>query len=483
MSFFNSQPPSFSVLKKIHPLSIFLALSNLSFILLFTALSLNNRLAFDDFYFLANLNDHGILQGTIFEYNNWSTRWASVFLNSLVLALTKKTSYGLLMFGIVNFLLLSLSVFLLMTNLFHRLTKTKQNAYMLDKFNLWLRVNLSVFTVSLLFITTIKIDETWFLLCSSCTYLWSNMMLILGAAWILNQTRSTLMSVIGCLAFIYIGGSSGPVAIISILSLLLFVAYSVRLHHGLNSVNRPIVSRSLLAFTCCLAAFTLLYIGEGNRVRESFFEEMNILHCLLLNIKMTGIIIITRLPWVLPYILLLCLPMIYFGHYFRGSEIDPRWKRKLLWLTLGYGLLIFFYQLSITYKTQDVGAYRALFSISIFTIVYVCCIYFIIGKRLEIGSKWLTSLLYIPILFSSVLFTYHLFTQQGITRVYSQSYDQRMQYIREHKNQTATLELPPLAPSGMLFTAEISVDTSNFVNQHFKKGMGLSYPVAVKMED
>jgi hypothetical protein len=58
-----------------------------------------------------------------------------------------------------------------------------------------------------------------------------------------------------------------------------------------------------------------------------------------------------------------------------------------------------------------------------------------------------------------------------------------MQYIREHKNQTATLELPPLAPSGMLYTAEISIDTSNFVNQHFKKGMGLSYPVAVKMED
>jgi hypothetical protein len=67
--------------------------------------------------------------------------------------------------------------------------------------------------------------------------------------------------------------------------------------------------------------------------------------------------------------------------------------------------------------------------------------------------------------------------QYTLTTEYAKKYDERMEYIESKRlNYTnEVLELPPLPLSGMLFSAELSTDTSHFSNQHLKKALRLNF--------
>ena len=90
-----------------------------------------------------------------------------------------------------------------------------------------------------------------------------------------------------------------------------------------------------------------------------------------------------------------------------------------------------------------------------------------------------TVLITCPFIVSSFLFGYELLNQKAITSQYAKAYDQRLHYLKMNSD-SPLLELAPLPPSGMLFSAEISVDPAHFSNQHLKKALHLSGKVRKK---
>jgi len=456
-----------------------LSLSNLLFLLLYVTLCFHNRLAIDDFHFLSTVNEHGIITGTLIEYNSWSSRWISVLLNHFILLINKNTPIGLPVFGIFNLLLFISVGFFFFKNLFQPSStpyfNLPQQKNKLTKY--WLFTNLSTFLISIIFISTIKIDETWFWLCSSTTYLWSNIMVLIGIACLLMRKKNTTLTLIGYFSFFYIGGSSGPLAIVSLLILLttIVLAYFKNIPFKIN--RAIIIKRSFLSFFFCLASFLVLFFAEGNRIREQFFQEISIGYSFILNIKMVGIILIKRLPSILPFIAILCLPMISFGNYFKNSKADLKWKKKISYITFIYFSLIYIFQLPITYKTQDVGAFRALFFVTILTVSFFLLAYYIIGRNTSFNKRSYTYITIIPFLVSLSIFGYEFINQNTITSEYANAYDRRMIYIKSNDNNIELLELAPLPPSGMLFSAELSSDTSHFSNQHLKKALKLNFNI------
>jgi hypothetical protein len=453
--------------------TVFLFAGNILFLLLYATLCFNNRLTPDDFHFLSTVREFGIIDGTIYEYNSWSTRWISVLLNHSVLQVFQHTEYALFIFGLFNLIIFIFVILLLIRNLNRLWDKDR-------KYDPWFILSLSVFIVNAIFVSTIRINETWFWLCSSCTYLWSVMMFVLGVAWLINGRKNILFSIAGCLAFVYVGGSCDPFAVITMLSLAGIIVLI-----GFNILRIPVpkrllIMRCVLALFFCLTSFIVLYSGPGIRARENYFQDISMISAVLLNFKMTGIILLKRLPSVLPLAALFCLPAFYWGTMLMKSTADKNWKIKTLLLTIGYFLIIFLYQLPVTYKTQDVGAYRALFPVSIFTIVYFGWLFFLIGKNVRTGKRLVKMIVLFSFAASCLVNGYCYFRQAGTVHYYSSAYDQRIRFVKQNPPQNPPLMLEPLPPSGMIYSAEITSDTSNFLNQYFKEGLNLKFSVRLK---
>lgn len=456
--------------------NLLLAISNLFFLLLYITLCVNNRIAVDDFYFLSNVSEHGIIDGAILEYNSWNSRWLSLLLNHSILFIYQKMNFSIALYGILNLILFVLAVFFLITtvldyiNISPILKKNKLH------FQLSL-LNYSVFFVGLIFISTMRIGETWFWICSSTGYIWSNIMFILGIGSLLKREGKSSLSIIGCLSFFFIGGSSPTLSLLSILILSTIIILA-SINYFQDLINKKIIiKRSLLSLLFCLSSFIILYLGEGNRIREQFFDEISIGYSIILNFKMAGIIILKRIPLIIPFIAILSLPIIAYSNNLKKGESDMNWKKKIIYLSILYLSLIYFFQLPITYKTQDVGAYRTLFFITILTIVYFLILFFLIGKNLSISKRLLNYVSIIPLLISSFIFAYFLINQYYTTTKYAKAYDQRMINLKEELHDIEILDLKPLPPSGMLYSAEISSDTSHYSNKFIKKALNLNYKV------
>lgn len=458
-----------------------LIVSNTCFLLLYISLCYHNRLALDDFHFLANINDHGVILGTIAEYETWNSRWIALLINHFVLRLIQQSGISLFLFGIFNLVLYSSAIGLLLNTLFKSVKADKLiQPIPHNKSYYWLILNLSIYLVSILFITSIRIDETWFWLCTSTMYLWSCIMFVFGISYILNQSKKLWISVIGIIPFLYIGGSSGPLALITmlILALLLFFTSTGKIQFYKNLT----VQRLSIAFISCLSGFVVLYIANGNEIRESFFEEISVAYSLALNFKMLGIIFLKRLLFVLPLMLVLGAPMLTIGSFFPDKGKKHHWKLQLVKLAAIYYLIVFFYQLSITYKTQDIGANRALYFISVITVTAVLVLFYFIGRHFNISKLNQKYVLLIPLIISSILFGYHFINQTIITYQYAKAYDDRIEYVMQERDDISVLELDPLPSSGMLLSAELSEDTSHFTNKQFKKGLKLPFSVKLRTD-
>lgn len=475
---------------------------NLCFLTLYGILIVNNRLAVDDFHFLAVLKEHGVFGGVAFEYVDWSTRWPSVFMNQIFLWGQEQTGYGLLLHGVFSLGLFVAALYLLLKNLLYWVQGSGKKQGALDRsvslpswIDRGLRVgrrssllshpnylwNLALFLTAVLFMSTIRIDETWFWLCASCTYLWSVIMALFGMAWLLHPTRCPLFAVLGCLAFVYVGGSSGPLALF-VLFLMASVILGVWLKRGAAALllDEPLRRRFYTAFLCCFVGFIMLYMGEGNRAREAFFDDIGVGEALILNVKMTGIVLLKRVPQKLPWMIAASMPMVVVGGFTFGKLSRHVLIRNIvLGLTL-YGFLVFVYQLPVTYKTQDVAAYRTLFPVTFLSLAFFAFFFFMVGAWLQPGEKVRRPLLAIPLGVLGVVFIFQVIYQTRVTSAYAKAYDRRMERIEEHRGRSSPLTLEPLPPSGMLYRAYIRKDTTHFSNQHMKKGLGLGFPLTLE---
>src|SRR6478735_5853754 len=81
-----------------------------AFMLLYFILSMNSRLAADDFYFLKNFETLGWWQSMIESWQSWVTRWSSVLLLNLFFSIFRFTG-SFLFIHIISLLMLCFALF------------------------------------------------------------------------------------------------------------------------------------------------------------------------------------------------------------------------------------------------------------------------------------------------------------------------------------------------------------------------------------
>lgn len=437
-------------------------ISNLLFLLLFVLLSFYNRIATDDYYFLANVTKHGIIDGTIIEHQSWSGRWFSVILNQFILSF-HHFKYSLFIYEIGAMVLFVFSIY--------RFIKNILPLFNFQKIDLWKMINYSIFFISAIFYSTIKIDETWFWLCASCTYLISVIMFFLGVSAILSNIYNITEFVFCLFPFAYIGGSCEPFALFIIFTLIIFWIMIYKDFIRLSLSKKQTLTKCIIAILSCSISFYILYIANGNIIRRQFFDDTSILETITLNIITTGMIILLRLPRILPFVILFSIPIILL---LKPKEIVFNATiKKLVIILLSYFLAIYIYQFPVTHITQDIAAYRALFPITLITLLFsttlMSLLFFLIPQSIiKHRSIALTSLV--------IICTYQTFifsTQLTIIPEYTKAYDNRISYLKKHQYSNQVISLKPLPSSGLLYSAEISTDSLHFVNKHLQNGLNI----------
>jgi hypothetical protein len=431
-------------------------------------LSWMNRIAVDDFYFLGNVKELGVIDATIQEYHTWSSRWFSVILTHTILFLFTKNELILFIYHICCLILFTLAVFLFLQQLMR--LQFSSNCNQLKKLNAKHLINFSLFTVGIFFFSSIRIGETWFWLCSTNTYLLSTIMLFFGISGLLHPQKNVKSLLLSSIPFVYIGGSLGPLALLVLAALLTFLLCFKFRPQFVKSFN---ARNFYIAFICCAIAFTLLYFAPGNSNREQHFSQIDLLSSFVLNFKLVGIILIKHLPSIFPVLLFVAILFFYFGQNMAVNKGNDTWKKIVLKWSLLYFLSIFLYQWPITYKTQDIAAFRAMFYISVLTVIYTSVVFFILGGIVSNLLRQINIIQRIALVTYISASIFQIFLQRMTILEYTIKYDERINYVLNNCTEKTTITLIPLPSSGILYSAEISTEPTHFSNQHFKKGLGV----------
>ena len=449
---------------------ILLVLSNVIFLCLYLTLAFNNRISHDDFYSMYVVREFGVFDGVSLIYNKWCTRYVALLISFFITYLLKFKA-TLFIYQLSLLVLASSTVYYLLNGL-------KDSIGITTRFQ---KINCSILISMAILYCSFDVGETWFWLSSSCTYLFSCIAFFFSLGIILaksNRISYLLLAFCG----IIIGGSNGTLSLF-ILVLLTFFLIGVRVKKlGLLSVNLSSekITKCITLFVSIHIAFIVMYIGKGNEIRESFFEEISIFAALLVNIKYTGIIVLKIIPEILPYCIIFSLSI---STYLTPKVQIPSFKsmsKNIFICIVLFVVLIFLFQLPVSYKTQDVGADRTLYPLAIATLMIFTYFFSQIILILSVNSKLIRTLTILSLGTIVAINSFQFYQQFNLSWEYSKSFDQRLNQISIQKNEKEIV-LEPLPESGFLHSAEISPLTNHFTHDQLK--LGLNFSAELKLKD
>ena len=184
-------------------------------------------------------------------------------------------------------------------------------------------------------------------------------------------------------------------------------------------------------------------------------------------------IIFHRLNDIILYAILFSIPALYLGQVSLQTISFAKALKRIIIIIMIYVLCLFIYQLPITYTTQDIGAYRALFPITLFTLIACSMVIYYLGLTKIVSAKITRLILILGIVITVCVNVYTVVQQFKVLPKYSNAYDNRIDYLIENKNSITPIYVEPLPYSGLLFSAEISADSTYFSNKHLQSGLGL----------
>lgn len=427
-----------------------LLINGLIFIVLYVLLSYFNRPAHDDFYSMYMIDEYGVVGGVLYQYQQWSSRFTGVFVSFFVNSIP--SSYNYFLYNLFLLLFTCLAFYQLLKQI---LITQKRKELLLY----------TIFFVSILFYTTIGIGETWFWLSASASYPLGFAIFILIIAFLLKKENKFYHFFIVAIFSFLLGGMHEVLAGMMLCIHLLLLLFRKRI-----TLNRNQITTILLSLIALSIALWIVLQAPGNGHRKDFFASITPFDSLLLNIKMTGILLLK--------IFLPRIPLFLFGGI--GISIllrKTKWNfekitnQRLAFLLIGIMGFIFFYQLPITYQMQDIMPNRGLLPLT-FLVIISCGVLFRVKLDSKIKRNYLPTALVLFLCFQIGTIGYLGKTSY----VYAKAYDTRMKIIAHHSSQE-TLIVKSLPNSGWLYSAELSNRPNHFTNQHLRRGMKLNFDV------
>ncbi len=441
-------------------------------IFLLINLAINVRFAADDYYFIFLNNNYGAIGGAFFQYTDFSGRWLCHFISLLLLNFS-----SFRMFLPIYFLATFIVFYLVLSSLFYKIYSWYDDS----------EKDLDSDFAPLLLLTTFflcsfSIGENWFWFISVSTYMWSLISSLLLINLYLNNKKRFYTPYVLVFASLYIGAASESYAILMILFSGIFITYKIK-QEGLpafkaNDKNKTLVRSIILIFI----AFLISTLSPGTFHRNELLPNLSLIENFTVLIRSYGKIFIRYLPSKIHLFLIFSLPWMAFGFYIQ--ELATYTLKNIIqkisvtiFLTLS---LIFISLLPTVFLLGETGPARALSIITLIFTISFATIFTLLGMFVKRESSIL-KIISVSFFLSIIYLFYENIKQYRVTNVFSETYDERLLRIDELKNHDfrGIAELPPLPYSGMLFNAELSTDTAYFVNQHWKKGLGLKFNVVL----
>ncbi len=449
------------------------------FILLFMILCFYNRFSADDYYSIAILRTHNIFQYAEMIYREWNIRLLPQLFASVIIKFST-IPHLLFAYGLVSLSFLVFSIRLFLKNLFATYFNIQQENIILFSY--------AVFISIFFFFITFRIDETWFWLSSSVTYLWGNSMLIAGSALIIGNSANfkSFLCLIFC--FLYTGSSSEPLAVATISVLILLIIFFLLKLKFIEQIriNKSVYYKISCALFACLAGFLFNYLSPGRSLRAALFQQPDLINGIWITLKTIAKIVLDFFPYKILYALLLSFPFIYLGFSSRLNNENKTAKGTIANSILVSLLVLFsisFISLfPMAYIMQDVALNRTLTHVSFIILIFFIYWFFRIGYEMKLNTKLFRKLFSLSLDLIIILLIVIVFHQYKTVSAYADEVDKRINYLDELKikGQTQCAEVTPLPSSGFLHSAEISGDSVFEQNQHFRNGLSLDFLIKVK---
>lgn len=216
----------------------------------------------DDFHFMIDLKNYGIVGSVLQNYNEWTTRWAAVFFLNLQLWLYSSVK--------------TFFIFQLMTVAFFIWPLYKIQSLYISSATRLKKWTTTTFFFAAFYCMSFSKTEMFFWTTASCMYLWS----IIAGLWltyfVLSEKKTFFTHFLIALASIFIGSASESAAI-AIALVLLISAIT-------NNNREKYISKIVTAFILIIVALIVAYMGEGRTARAELLAKPDVLQAM----KMTA---------------------------------------------------------------------------------------------------------------------------------------------------------------------------------------------------
>ncbi|MCX6295448.1 MAG: DUF6056 family protein [Bacteroidetes bacterium] len=434
-----------------------------------------NRLATDDFYFIWDVRNQGIIKGVTSQYMQWCGRFAATFFMDIFYkGFDIQQSYYSL-FPFISASLLLAGVYFLLKNIGRKLFLTFSKSQFLLA---------SASFTAMLFFLSFDIGESWFWFCGMSSYLWSIIAFVWGCVF-LSNSKYKILSLFGAIfCFIYIGGSSEVYSAIFGLffTVLLFKNY-LKLKDIRIFLSKKRNKKLVFIYTVFAISFLIFLIAPGNYLRDSLFPEHKFFYSFFITAKSFIKFGILYLPFKLVYILTFVSPFLLIGESCKSFPIDNfkiPFRTFFYKISIAFVVILFIFYWMVAYVMVESGPPRVLFLVSFLLSIYCCCIFFFVGYKGILNKKYFEVFKITGLVLGFGMMIFLIFSQYKTASTYAKAYDLRIDYILELNNRIekdTVIILTPLPPSGMLYSSEITNDTSHFTNKELRLGYKLKYHV------
>lgn len=426
------------------------------FLFLYVTLSAHSRPGADDFYFLKNLETYGWWQSMVVSWHSWVTRWASVlWLNTALLSWKLTGSFLLFQF-------LTLAVLLAALN---KMASQFQNILMMTASN-W---RVSILLLVTFFFLMPSTGQTFFWITSACMYLWGLMAACFGFLALASQRKTIATYLLVAFCFTYTGGAAEAISIPALIFLAVHILYNLRR----NKKSAPL---PYFAFLFLLCSIFITYSGEGRALRQSALPDTAIVHALLITLKSTGKMLLQLLSGKIIMTLLLFLTWMGLGM----TSGVKRLSLKSIFTSFLFAIpVVILMVLPAAFLLGDMPPDRAWIFVSLLLTLLLAFTGIVSATFLPVRKKK-SYLLPVSLVLMIVMVSSLSLEQWQISTVYARAYDERIFFLQKSAaDETKEIVLEKLPPAGMLFSSEITTDTSDFRNRHLQKYIGLKVPVRI----
>ena len=425
------------------------------FTALFILLASNNRPAGDDFEFLNLISNYGWWNAMVVYWKAWNSRWlALLFLNTVLASYNVLHSFFL--YHIITILALSTALIRLIKFLFTRIG--------IAAGGLTLFYLSSLLLINFFFLS-FDVTESFFWINANQMYLWSVIFMILGFTELLKKEYQLTSFFIASISFFYVGGAFESYAVVALSALVVFLISELRKKEK-NKTRIKLITASIFLLSI---SFSIELLGTGWRNRHEILGTPTLPSALFVTSKAFVKMLIWYIPQKIHWIIIFFLWWYALGnrtHLEKDTYLGKYFLPKLL---LAFALVSFLILFPSCYLLRETPPFRTWTLISFLLSLTIAIAGFVVGYRLYKYDQP-RYLAYLGLLVFVILTTKLFIDQKKITTKYAAAFDARESILAgaAMRGDTGIIELEPLPPSGLLYSAEIASDTSDYRNRHVK---------------